>query len=82
MKDLHLAFDRGVFTNLHRLVNCYSSLESIDPILKKNPYKITYEEYMCVQNRLRVFIGALNEQSEKEYRIYSRIELNAILWTK
>ena len=51
-KDLHLVFDGGVFRKLHSLANCCSSLGSIDDILRSNPYKITYDEYMGVQNQL------------------------------
>ena len=79
-KDLHLVFDQGVFKNLHRLTNCYNSLKCIDYILQKNAYKITYKDYMTVQNQLWKFIEELNKRQGAEYQISSRIELNPVLW--
>lgn len=81
-RNLHLVFDRGVFKKLHSLSRCYSTLISIDSILEGNPYKITYKEYVIVQNQLWKFIGELNKQPGADYKICSRIELNPILWTK
>lgn len=79
--DLHLVLDRGVFGNLRRLVKSYSSLEPIKLILKRNPYTITYEEYMEIEEQLWQFIDELNRKIPKaKDRICSRIELNSLLW--
>jgi hypothetical protein len=78
-KYLHLVLDDVAFSRLSSLR--YKSLSSVREILKNdNPYKIPYEKYALVQQQLLELVLEFNQQPNAQYRITSRIELNAALW--
>lgn len=78
---LHLPLDRMMLNALSNLDS--PSLFPISKIItayKEKPYQITYiNEYKPIQNALRHLIEELNKQSDIEYKLTSRIQLN-LLW--
>ena len=78
--DLHLPLDNGIFGALGRIAGESAAVQAIIECMRgRSVYKIRYEDYMFIQNRLWDFIDELNRRPGMEFRLTSRIELN-LLW--
>ena len=77
---LHLVIDNKAFDNLKRLKNTYKSINAISSTLSKNPYELTYNEYMAFQNHMLTFMNEKKEKCDMDVSLDSRIKLNQILW--
>ena len=79
---LHLPLDQIVFRELRRWAKHEQSqaLKPILPLLRRNPYTLTYREYMRIQTALAELLPELRR--DNRLPITSRVDLNPVLWAR
>jgi hypothetical protein len=61
---------------------CFLGVKNIIEKHHKLPYSIDYEDYNKIQTALCKLVDYLNNKANGEYKLKSRIELNALLWVE
>ena len=81
-KHLHLPLDRIVFDELKALSRRSVALKPVASLFDKSPYSITPKEYRRIQISLKNYMNELNGQPAFQPALTSRIEFNAVLWSR
>ena len=83
--NLHLPLDSIVLKKLReisKLPEYEKYFSNVEDVIDKKPYSIKYDQYIKIQKALKELVEHINRQARGEYKLKSRIELNALLWVE